>query len=205
MRYNSKPILYVVLVIAVLLAASAVYMKYGSGPVQAAGCGMSSCPMNSTESTTGDQTSHDSTAGTQGITLSGSVVSVDRAQHKVLLRINAPYSDVAGSALSKVKAGDQVTATISFDKSGAPVVTGIAQMSGQTVTLGITGIQCQACVDRLQTSLKSVAGVKNVKVTANPARATITYDPATTSLAALKDAIRNTEPIHAGMPFGVVE
>lgn len=203
MKLTRKPVLYVALMAIVILAVGALYVNLTRSPASAAGCGMpgmdsdmSNCPM-------GNSGSDSSSATASNTSLRGSVLAINKSQHKVSIRIDLPYSNEASSALTKTKTGDQVTINVSFDKSGNPVVTGVTQSKGATVTLAITGIQCQACADRLQSSLRSVPGINGVTVTADPAQAVVTYDKAKISVNEIKDAIRSTEPIHEGMPFGV--
>ncbi|MHB0912754.1 MAG: heavy-metal-associated domain-containing protein, partial [Armatimonadota bacterium] len=107
------------------------------------------------------------------------------------------------SALAKAKVGDRITTTVTVDKAGGAVITGIVQSKEKAVTLKITGILCQACADRLHSSLAAVPGIKRAVVTANPAQAVVTYDPAKIGVDAIKDTIRKTKPIHEGTPFGV--
>jgi copper chaperone CopZ len=138
-----------------------------------------------------------------GVTVNGSVVAIDKSQRNVTLRLVIPATGDAIKALSKVKIGEAVTATVLPGRDGQLQVSNLLVKSGDTVQLSITGIQCQACADRLQLSLKSVAGVKQVTVDAESSQATITYDPTKITVGSLKEAVQKTEPIHAGTPFGV--
>ncbi|MHB1456029.1 MAG: heavy-metal-associated domain-containing protein [Armatimonadota bacterium] len=218
MRFYKRPLFYVALIAIAILAASALFSKQSKSAADAAGCGMDSdmsgcamdhstsdkghsdmsgCPMSASGSDSGHPMIVNSTV------LSGSVLSVNKNQRKVSVRIDLPYSNDVSSVLSKAKAGDQITVSIASDKSGKPIITSVNRGKGETITLGITGIQCQACADRLQSTLRSTPGINGVTVTANPAQALIVYDSAMISVDEIKDAIRNTKPIHEGMPFGV--
>jgi len=64
--------------------------------------------------------------------------------------------------------------------------------------LGITGMTCAACVNRVERALKKTEGVLSVGVNLATERATIQYLPASTGLAQLKRAVRE-----AG--YGVLE
>jgi copper chaperone CopZ len=59
----------------------------------------------------------------------------------------------------------------------------------ETHTIGIDGMTCEQCVKRLTRGLKSVSGIKDVKVDLNDATATVTYDTTKTDIPAIHDAI----------------
>ena len=56
-------------------------------------------------------------------------------------------------------------------------------------TLDLQGMHCASCVARIERSLKKVAGVEEAAVNLATNRASVTYDPAQTSLAALIAAV----------------
>ena len=59
----------------------------------------------------------------------------------------------------------------------------------ETVAIDVQGMTCNGCVSSVSRVLKSVPGVGDAQVTLTPGRATVTYDPAKTSIAALCSAI----------------
>jgi copper chaperone CopZ len=59
----------------------------------------------------------------------------------------------------------------------------------ETHTIGIDGMTCEQCVKTLTRGLKSVNGIKDVKVDLNDATATVTYDTTKTDIPAIHDAI----------------
>jgi copper chaperone len=59
----------------------------------------------------------------------------------------------------------------------------------QTVELKVDGMDCQGCVKSVTRMLHGVAGVANVDVSLEEARARITYDPARAGPAEFKRAI----------------
>ena len=204
MRFYKRPLFYVALIAIAILATGTLFSKQNQNSADAAGCGMpgmgsdgSGCSMGASDSDSSQPVIVNTAV------LSGTVLSVNKNQHRVSVRIDLPYSNEASSVISKAKTGDQLALDIAIDKSGKPIITSVNQSKGETVTLGITGIQCQACADRLQSTLKSIPGINGVTVTADPAQAVIIYDSAKISIDEIKDAIRNTKPIHESMPFGV--
>ena len=56
-------------------------------------------------------------------------------------------------------------------------------------TLDLQGMHCASCVARIERSLKKVAGVEEAAVNLATNRASVTYDPALTSLAAMVAAV----------------
>jgi copper chaperone len=59
----------------------------------------------------------------------------------------------------------------------------------ETVELKVEGMMCGGCVNSVTRTLKAVAGVENVEVSLEEARAKVTYDPARSGLADLKRAV----------------
>jgi copper chaperone len=59
----------------------------------------------------------------------------------------------------------------------------------ETVTLKVGGMTCGGCVASVTRVLKATPGVDNAVVRLDSASATVTFDPARTSVPALKSAI----------------
>lgn len=60
----------------------------------------------------------------------------------------------------------------------------------KTATLTLTGMSCGGCINMVTGLLKSVKGVKTMKVTFTPQRAVVQYDSTVTNPAALASAIK---------------
>jgi copper chaperone len=61
----------------------------------------------------------------------------------------------------------------------------------QHVTLEVRGMTCQGCVASVTRVLKATPGVGDARVDLAQGRAEVDYDPARTSVAALKGAIED--------------
>jgi copper chaperone len=61
----------------------------------------------------------------------------------------------------------------------------------EKITLNVQGMSCQGCVSSVTRVLKATPGVQDVKVTLNPGRAEVSFDPARTSAGALRSAIED--------------
>jgi copper chaperone len=61
----------------------------------------------------------------------------------------------------------------------------------ETVTLNVTGMTCGGCVASVTRVLKTTPGVDNAVVRLDSHSATVTFDPARTSVPALKSAIED--------------
>jgi len=59
----------------------------------------------------------------------------------------------------------------------------------ETVRLGIEGMTCAGCVNSVTRVLTALPGVAQADVSLTKARAKVTYDPAHTSVEAMKQAI----------------
>ncbi|HSG77415.1 MAG TPA: heavy metal-associated domain-containing protein [Burkholderiales bacterium] len=59
----------------------------------------------------------------------------------------------------------------------------------ETVRLGIEGMTCAGCVNSVTRVLTALPGVAQADVSLTKARAKVTYDPAHTSVEAIKQAI----------------
>jgi len=60
----------------------------------------------------------------------------------------------------------------------------------ETVTLNVDGMSCGGCVASVMRVLKATPGVGDAVVELAAKRATVTFDPARTSAAALKAALK---------------
>jgi len=65
---------------------------------------------------------------------------------------------------------------------------GPAMAAEKTITLAVDNMYCSACPHIVKQSLAKVAGVKTAAVSYEKKTATITYDDAKTTVAALTDA-----------------
>jgi copper chaperone len=62
----------------------------------------------------------------------------------------------------------------------------------RTDVLGIEGMTCDECVQKIENSLKNVNGVQSVQVDREKAVATVTYDSRKTDVPTLHDALLNS-------------
>ena len=62
-------------------------------------------------------------------------------------------------------------------------------MAKQTSQLIVTGMSCQHCVHTVKSSVGALAGVDSVEVSLEHKLVTVGFDPAATSLEAIKHAI----------------
>ncbi len=69
------------------------------------------------------------------------------------------------------------------------VVTAVNAAEYKTVGLKIDGMTCGSCVDKVQTSLKKVEGVKEAEVTLATHTAKVVYDPSKTNEKALEGSV----------------
>ncbi len=202
LRTKCSPTVVGFLILA--LAVSALHGAVASSPAFAMDC----CPVGGSSS--GHQ-GHGSTASAQDAhaaafppkaaseaPVTARVVGMDKSRQIVSLRLELPLSR---EALASLKSGDVVSLSFKLDKDGRPVAIGVIPAGG-SLTLKLTGIQCQACADRVESALKAAPGVTQVSVTADPPRAMVSYDPARTTPEAIEEVVRRTPPIHAGYPFG---
>ncbi|GGL80985.1 ATPase [Deinococcus aerolatus] len=65
-------------------------------------------------------------------------------------------------------------------------------MTTKTLTLDVGGMTCAACVGRVERGLKKVDGVQDAAVNLATERASVTYDPARTTVAQLVDTVKDT-------------
>jgi copper chaperone len=61
----------------------------------------------------------------------------------------------------------------------------------EKVTFNVQGMSCNGCVGSVTRVLKATPGVQEVSVTLQPGRAEVSYDPARTDAAALRNAIED--------------
>lgn len=59
----------------------------------------------------------------------------------------------------------------------------------ETAKIPVSGMTCMGCVSGVKRVLGGIAGVASAEVTLDPGQATVSYDPATTSLQSIKNAI----------------
>jgi copper chaperone CopZ len=59
----------------------------------------------------------------------------------------------------------------------------------ETRDIGVAGMTCENCVRRVETALRSKAGVQEVHVDRAASRATITFDRRQTDISALREAL----------------
>jgi copper chaperone len=59
----------------------------------------------------------------------------------------------------------------------------------ETQDLGISGMTCDKCVQRVEKALRSVNGVTEVRVDLKAARATVTFDTTKTHIPEMHDAL----------------
>ena len=67
----------------------------------------------------------------------------------------------------------------------------MTQQTTKTVELGVQGMTCASCVGRVERGLTRMEGVETAVVNLATERATVTYDPATTSPQRLLDKVRD--------------
>ncbi|ULH17821.1 heavy metal translocating P-type ATPase (plasmid) [Deinococcus sp. KNUC1210] len=75
----------------------------------------------------------------------------------------------------------------------------------KTLELGVQGMTCASCVGRVERGLRKVEGVGDVTVNLATERATVTYDPASTSPQALLEKVKDVgyEPVTSTLDLGV--
>jgi P-type Cu+ transporter len=125
--------------------------------------------------------------GVQGMTCAACVARVERGLGKL-----------EGVTLASVNLATE-HATVTYDPAKTTsqalldkvVETGYTPLT-DTVELGVTGMTCAACVQRVEKALRKVPGVIEASVNLATERASVTYLPATTDLAQLKRAVRES-------------
>jgi heavy metal translocating P-type ATPase len=125
--------------------------------------------------------------GVQGMTCAACVTRVERGLGK-LEGVTSASVNLATEHATVTYDPDKTTSQALLDKV---VETGYTPLT-DTVELGVTGMTCAACVQRVEKALNKVPGVMETSVNLATERASITYLPATTGLAQLKRAIRET-------------
>jgi len=75
----------------------------------------------------------------------------------------------------------------------------------RTLELGVQGMTCASCVGRVERGLKKVEGVGDVVVNLATERASVVYDPATTTPQMLLDKVKDVgyEPVTSTLDLGV--
>jgi heavy metal translocating P-type ATPase len=125
--------------------------------------------------------------GVQGMTCAACVARVEQGLKKVE-GVQSASVNLATEQATISYDPDKTTPQALLDKV---VETGYTPLT-DTVELGVTGMTCAACVGRVEKALKKVQGVLNATVNLATERASVTYLPATTGLAQLKRAIRES-------------
>ena len=64
-----------------------------------------------------------------------------------------------------------------------------AKMGGGSVTIGVAGMHCAACVAAVERALRKVDGVTDARVNFASEKATVEFDPSFVTVAALEHAI----------------
>jgi copper chaperone len=59
----------------------------------------------------------------------------------------------------------------------------------ETIQMGVQGMTCMGCVTSVTKVLRNLSGVTDVRVSLEQASAEITFDPASTNLAAFRAAV----------------
>jgi len=59
----------------------------------------------------------------------------------------------------------------------------------ETVTIGISGMTCDNCVRKVESALRNLQGIKEVKVDRDSATATVTFDNSRVDVPAMHDAL----------------
>jgi P-type Cu+ transporter len=127
------------------------------------------------------------TIGVQGMTCAACVSRVERGLKKV------PGVEAASVNL----ATEQATVSYNPEQTNPQALlekvteTGYTPLT-DTVELGVTDMTCAACVQRVEKALRKVPGVLEATVNLATERASVTYLPATTGLAQLKRAVRES-------------
>jgi Cu+-exporting ATPase len=75
----------------------------------------------------------------------------------------------------------------------------------QTLTIGVGGMTCASCVARVERALKKLPGVEGANVNLATEKATVSYDPASSEVASLLDAIEDAgyEPRRDSLIFDI--
>ncbi len=113
------------------------------------------------------------------ISLDGvSTASVNLATEKAVVEYDP---DAVNSEEIKAKVNDLGYEVIETEPS--------ASAGPQTTVISVGGMNCAACVRRVENTLKSVAGVGEASVNLATSKAMVSYDPAVTALPDLKNAL----------------
>ena len=59
----------------------------------------------------------------------------------------------------------------------------------ETATIGISGMTCDNCVRKVESALRNLQGIKEVKVDRDSATATVTFDNSRVNVPAMHDAL----------------
>jgi copper chaperone CopZ len=141
------------------------------------------------------------------------VLAVDPRAGVLSLRVDLPLKPdrdeqaarAAQEFLASLRRGQRVATTAEVDDRGNVALVGIEPLRGTTVTLRLRGLACDACVERIEESLRSVRGVEEARASLDPMQVVVTYDPQQVSLSQLRQAVRDIEPVHPDQRYEVVE
>ena len=111
-------------VIVAAITLTTVYLGWNTRPALAMGCG------SAHEGNHPSAAAADVPAPRVGIALTGQVVSINKARRTVTLRVDLPVGQGALKALSSLKAGDPISATVAADRSGRPEVSRSRLLAG---------------------------------------------------------------------------
>jgi P-type Cu+ transporter len=127
------------------------------------------------------------TIGVQGMTCAACVSRVERGLKKVS-GVETASVNLATEQATVSYNPEQTTPQALLEKVSE---TGYTPLT-DTVELGVTEMTCAACVQRVEKALRKVPGVLDATVNLATERASVTYLPASTGLAQLKRAVRES-------------
>jgi copper chaperone CopZ len=91
-----------------------------------------------------------------------------------------------------IRAGLLFTAIVALVLTVVPAPHVFAGDDAQHATFTISGMTCGGCVGAVKTALKKTKGVTEYEVSLEAGEATVTFNPAETSVGAIADAITKT-------------
>jgi copper chaperone CopZ len=91
-----------------------------------------------------------------------------------------------------IRAGLLFTAIVALVLAAVPAPHAVAGDEAQHATFTISGMTCGGCVGAVKTALKKTKGVTEYEVSLEAGEATVTFNPAETSVDAIADAITKT-------------
>lgn len=91
-----------------------------------------------------------------------------------------------------IRAGLLFTAVVALVLASVPSPAAFAGDDAQHATFTISGMTCGGCVGAVKAALKKTKGVTEYEVSLEAGEATVTFDPAETSVDAIAAAITKT-------------